>query len=182
MPSSIRATSSAKLICILVLFCAPCFGQAWSGILASGRAVDWSGVGTTIPSGSWTLCNSVAPYSGTSMTINTAIAACGSNTYLLLQTGTFTLSTNILIQKSNVELRLSSGTTVNFTGGGSCVGSGTSGANICLQPSSGNYYDGSTAPSERVESVCMVSRVHPRFEFHHGQQLRIDSHGWSVRA
>ncbi len=96
----------------LILLCLPSYGHAqlWSGILSSSRAFDWNayppGVKGGIPSANWTQCGStIAAYSGTAATINTAISNCGSNQYVQLGTGTFTLSTGIQISKSNVVLR-----------------------------------------------------------------------------
>ncbi len=41
-------------------------GQAWSGIISTSRAIDWSagGISSSIPSGSWTQCGTtIAPRS-----------------------------------------------------------------------------------------------------------------------
>ena len=81
----------------LILLCLPSYGHAqlWSGILSSSRAFDWNayppGVKGGIPSANWTQCGStIAAYSGTAATINTAISNCGSNQYVQLGTGKFT--------------------------------------------------------------------------------------------
>jgi hypothetical protein len=82
--------------------------QKWSGILAPSRATDWSGVGVEggIPSGSWTQCGStITAYTGTGATINNAISSCGTNQYVQLGAGTFTISDGIHINRNNVVLR-----------------------------------------------------------------------------
>ena len=99
-----------SLAFFLILLCLPSYGHAqlWSGILASNRATDWTqaGVQGGIPSATWTQCGStISAYTGTAATINNAIAACGTNQYVQLGAGTFTLSTAIVIQRSNVVLR-----------------------------------------------------------------------------
>jgi hypothetical protein len=72
--------------------------QLWSGVIAPARGTDWSGAGIPggIPSGSWTQCGStISAYSGNANAINTAISSCGTNQYVLLGPGTFTLSSSI---------------------------------------------------------------------------------------
>src|SRR5271157_2892159 len=94
------------LISILLLFSTLSYGQAWSGILASSRAIDWShaGLPATLPDGEttpnpWTpptrtQCGSTVNPSGltngTDVTnINNAIASCTAGHYVLLGAGTF---------------------------------------------------------------------------------------------
>ncbi len=79
-----------------------------TGVLAPTRAYDWTTAGVTggIPSSTWTQCGStIAPYTGTAATINTAISACGVNQFVLLGSGTFNLSSQITVNKNNVALR-----------------------------------------------------------------------------
>jgi hypothetical protein len=93
---------------LLLCFSLYSSAQKWSGIITPPRAVDWSGAGVQggIPSGSWTQCGStIGAYSGSATTINNAISACGSNQYVQLGAGTFTLSSGITWTKSNVVLR-----------------------------------------------------------------------------
>jgi hypothetical protein len=96
---------------VLMIFPAVARAQAqpWSGIIDPARATDWThaGVRGGIRSANWTQCGAtIAAYSGTAATINTALAACGSNQYALLGPGTFNLTTGIIInQKNNVVLR-----------------------------------------------------------------------------
>ena len=61
----------------------PAFAQtapAWSGIIDSSRAIDWSstGVGAAIVNRTTQCGSTIAAYSGTAATINTAIAACNN--------------------------------------------------------------------------------------------------------
>jgi hypothetical protein len=85
------------------------YAQAWSGILAPSRAINWSHAGATITSRT-TQCGSTIAAYGTSSspqsaaTINTAISNC-SNGYVLLGAGTFYLNTSIISTTSNVTLR-----------------------------------------------------------------------------
>ena len=126
--------------------------QPWSGILDPSRAEDWSAgqVGFTIPT-TRTQCGSTVAAYGTSgspssaSTINTAIASCAANHYVLLGVGTFYLNTEINFNgHNNVTLRGSgpTQTTIVFSSvpGGDCGGNG---ANICVAPST-LYYIGST--------------------------------------
>lgn len=86
----------------------PAFAQQWSGILAAERAIDWASAGTTIPTNRTKCGSTIAAYTGTAATINTAIANCasGGGGYVLLGAGTFTLSTGITFGgNSNVTLR-----------------------------------------------------------------------------
>ena len=100
----------------VILFSLPgvLYAQNWSGILDPSRAIDWTEAGVVggIPDANWIQCGStIAAYTGTAAAINTHIAGCPSNTYVLLGPGTFNLSTGILM-KSNVVLR---GSGANFT-------------------------------------------------------------------
>jgi hypothetical protein len=122
-----------KRLALLLLLIAPAaFGQAWSGVLSSSRAIDWtqSGVQGGIPSASWTQCGStIAAYSGSPSTIINALQACAPNTYVLLGPGTFTLSGAIITTgKNNVVLRGSgaNSTLLVFSAASTCQeGNGT---------------------------------------------------------
>ena len=102
------------LLSIFIMACCPLFvkGQAWSGILDPSRAIDWSskGVSGGIPNAT-NICATVAPYTGTAGTINTAISGCSGGTIsnpkvvLLSPAGTFNLSNGINITTKNVVLR-----------------------------------------------------------------------------
>src|ERR1700690_4435727 len=122
---------SGLLISILAL-ASGCFAQ--SGILNSTRYEQWAGgqAGTTVP---------IPAYSGTAATINNALSSCASanpsGSYLLLGSGTFTLSTGILMNGlSNIILRGGgpSSTTLAFTGGVGCF---SGNQDICVKNTSG---------------------------------------------
>ena len=97
------------LISIFLLFTALSYGQAWSGILASSRAINWGNAGlpATLPDGEttpnpWTpptrtqcvtaACGAVSAGTVTVASINAALASAPTGTYVLLPPGTFTLS------------------------------------------------------------------------------------------
>jgi len=91
-----------RLLCLITT--SVIYAQLWSGIITAPRAVDWSTAGATIDVR--TKCGStISAYTGTAGTINSAISACGSNQYVELGAGTFTLSTGIELDKNNVTLR-----------------------------------------------------------------------------
>jgi hypothetical protein len=94
------------LISILLLFSTLTYGQSWSSILASSRAINWTGAGlpATLPDGEttpnpWTpptrtQCGSTVNPSGLTngtdvININNALAACTAGHYVLLGSGTF---------------------------------------------------------------------------------------------
>lgn len=120
-----------QLLCsmIIILLSANAGAQVWSGILNPTRAADWQranvGVPGGIPSANWTQCGStIAPYGSSGSpaspaTINNAIAACGSNTFVLLGAGTFYLNDSPTIGKSGVALRGSGTTSTTLALGGS---------------------------------------------------------------
>jgi hypothetical protein len=68
--------------------------------------VPWASAGVSggIPTRT-TACDTIAAYTGTAATINTAIAGCASGQVVELGAGTFTLSTGITFGASNVTLR-----------------------------------------------------------------------------
>src|SRR5437016_8298097 len=71
--------------------------QLVNGVLSPSRATDWTGAGVVggIPSGSWTQCGTTVPAGSSAGTINSAIAACGTDQYVLLAPGTYNLSAAI---------------------------------------------------------------------------------------
>ena len=98
----------SSLFIILLCFSNVSAAQLWSGVISPARATNWTSAGVVggIPSSSWTACATIAPYNGAATQINSAIAACGSNQYVQLGAGTFTLSSGINFgHKSNVVLR-----------------------------------------------------------------------------
>jgi len=82
----------SKALLSVFLAAAPCFGQAWSGILSSSRAINWgnAGLSATLPDGEtspnpWTpptrtQCGTTVSPSGSASTdlnnINTALISC----------------------------------------------------------------------------------------------------------
>ena len=82
--------------------------QLWSGIIASNRAVDWSAINTGveggIPSGTWTQCGSTIAAGASATTINAALAACGSNQFVLLGAGTFNIG-GLWVKNNRTALR-----------------------------------------------------------------------------
>jgi len=95
-----------RFFLIFFLLSSPCFGQSWSNVLSSSRAINWSGAGlpATLPDGEttpnpWTpptrtQCGATVSPSGltngTDVTnINSALAACSAGHYVLLAPGTF---------------------------------------------------------------------------------------------
>src|SRR5712692_6284617 len=129
------------LISILLLFSVHSYGQAWSGILAPSRAIDWSNAGlpATLPDGEttpnpWTpptrtqcvtaACNTVSGGSVTAATINAAISSAPAGTYVLVPAGTFALGGSIQMTANYVTLRGSGASRTKLTGGGVAIGQG----------------------------------------------------------
>ena len=154
----------ALLISLILLLTIPTLAraQAWSGILNPTRAENWQranvGVAGGIQSSSWVQCGAtIAAYTGTAATINTAIAACAANHFVLLGAGTFNLSTGISLSsvaspRSNVVLRGSGPTKTKliFTAGIGCV----SGAqNVCVNNST-NFFAGGGSSSANILPPC----------------------------
>lgn len=138
-----------KKIFLLIAACLAFAGGAaaqsppWTGIIDPARAIDWSegfaGVPGGIPSATWTQCGSTVAAGTSAATINSLLAACPANTYLLLGAGTFNLSNNILFFGiSHVVLRGSGAnqTFLVFSGQTNCNGQYT---DICLTSSDNNY-------------------------------------------
>jgi hypothetical protein len=50
-----------RFLLIFFLSSVPCFGQAWSGVISSSRAITWTGAGlpATLPDGETTAVNAV---------------------------------------------------------------------------------------------------------------------------
>ena len=80
-------------------------GQLYSGILSPSRAADWrtAGVAGGIPSRT-TICATLSP-GATATQINSAISACPNGQVVMLNAGTYTLSSGIVFAKSGVTLR-----------------------------------------------------------------------------
>src|SRR5258708_6761909 len=104
-----------RLFVISVFLASPCFGQAWSGVIAPSRAADWTKAGLpgdVPPDASWTQSGSTIVACGSSGSavspstcgITAALAACGTNHYVLLGKGDFYLTGSINMP-SNCVLR-----------------------------------------------------------------------------
>ena len=151
----------AGWLAVLLLVATPalCHAQLWSGIIDPARAIDWGrgnqGVPGGIPNRTFN-CATIAPYSGSAATINTAISACSRNAAALaagggvvnLQAGTFNLTSGIdFTGLSNVTLRGAGPdrTRLVFTGNASCNGYNPS---VCFHGSSSFWEGGgvSTVP------------------------------------
>lgn len=94
-----------KKLIIILLFASPAFGQAWSGVLAPNRAIDWSGNGATITNRTLQCGATIAAYTGSAAAINSAISSCPGGSFVQLGAGVFTLSSSIVATTSNVTLR-----------------------------------------------------------------------------
>src|SRR5947207_4997931 len=95
-----------RFLLLFLLLSNLAYGQAWSGVLASSRAIDWSTTGVSIPTRNTQCGTTIAAYTGTASTINTAIANCAAGQVVLLAAGTFNLSSGITFNnRSNVTLR-----------------------------------------------------------------------------
>src|SRR5205807_9206157 len=112
------------LICLMLLSAAPLaiHAQQWSGIIDSGRAVDWSNAG--IPGGipnRTSICATLNPGASADQ-INSAIAACPGGQVVYLSAGTYNLSSGIVFSaKSNVTLR-GAGASLTFLVFTGCTG------------------------------------------------------------
>src|SRR3984957_19354454 len=111
------------LILILLFFSTLSYGQAWSGVLAPSRAIDWSKAGLpasypngdttpngwTPPDASWTQCGStLSPIGGgadDTTQINNALAVCTANHYVFLGPGTFSIQSQLSHVYSYIALR-----------------------------------------------------------------------------
>lgn len=149
-----------KLLPILLLLLAtPLAAQTpWASLLDPSRAIDWTQNPArqfVIPSGSWTQCVTIpcntvtsAGTSATAAQINAAIQGASANTYVLLASGTYNLSSCLAwAGHSFVVLRGggASATRLKFTGSG-C--SGYSGGTMVQMQASVNTFDqaGQNAP------------------------------------
>jgi hypothetical protein len=91
-----------KRLFLLLLVAIPVYGQAWSGIIAPSRAVDWShaGLPATLPDGETPVnqytppnrsqCGSTLPASTAVATIISTMVSCATGTYVLIGPGTVT--------------------------------------------------------------------------------------------
>src|SRR5579872_653185 len=158
---------AGKLLPIFLLFSFPCFGQSWSGILSSSRAINWTTAG--LPSSftdkggrnnettanPWTpptrtqSGSTIAP-SGVAATdlsnINTALTNCTDGHYVLLGAGTFLIQGTIVMYQHSCTLRGSGAqsTILSISGSGAIWMGSASAAGSCKLTSGSNYAVGST--------------------------------------
>jgi hypothetical protein len=90
---------------VFVSLCSWTHLQAQQAVIAPSRSIDWStaGVSGGIPNRT-TICSTLNP-GATAAQINSAISACPSGQVVLLNAGTYTLSSGIVFSKSGVTLR-----------------------------------------------------------------------------
>src|ERR1700733_14265953 len=163
------------LISILFLFSPLSYGQAWSGVLAPSRAIDWSHAGLPTPTlpdleivpNPWTpptrtLCTTLTPSGGDDAPqINAAVSGCAQGIFVLLNTGTFTISSllrlggsytsnhNYVTVRGNGPMN----TKIHFSGGSAGIAVGASqnqtGITLASNPARG-------APSVTLSSTPNV--------------------------
>ena len=139
-----RSPSLLLFFITLLILPTVAHAQAWSGIINSSRATDWTGVGISggVPSGSWTQCGStIAAYSGSASTITRALASCGANHYVQLGAGTFNLTSAIAFPTTgHVVLRgMGANSTFLAAPASGLAGCQLGSALICIQSSDGTY-------------------------------------------
>lgn len=123
------------LLSLLLVCAGPSFGQAWSGVLAPSRAIDWSSTGIPggIPDGGWSNCATTACNTAfsnpTAANINSACASAPSDTVVRIPAGTYTLSASIACDTNHVVLRGAgpTQTTIILNGHNILMGNGTGG-------------------------------------------------------
>lgn len=115
--------------------------QQWSGIVAPGRAVDWSNAGVVggIPARP-TICSTLNPGT-TAAQINAALAACTPGQTVFLNAGTYSIGGIDFTGHSGVTLRGAGAdqTFILFTGNTTCFGAT---ADICIQSGDNNWRGG----------------------------------------
>jgi hypothetical protein len=152
------------LIWTLLLFSTFSYGQSWSGVLATSRAIDWGSAGlpATFPDGEttpnpWTpptrtQCGSTLNPLGQGQNdqpqIASAISSCTAGHYVLLGSGTFTINSKLALDGAiNVSLRGSGGqsTKLDIGSSGSVNLGDASSGGTCTLTSGSNYSQGSTS-------------------------------------
>ncbi len=116
-----------RFLTLSLLLSALAYGQPWSNVLSSSRAIDWSkaGLPAVLPSGEttpnpWTpptrtqcvtaACNTVSSGTVTGATINAALASAPVGTYVLIPPGNFSIT------DTRITLYLQNGVTLRGSG------------------------------------------------------------------
>lgn len=113
--------------------------QQWAGIMAPARATDWSGAGVVggIPART-TICATMSS-GATAAQISTALSSCPAGQTVLLNAGTYNLSSCINFNnQSNVTLRGAGADQTLLVFSGSCGCYGIT-ADVCARSSDLNY-------------------------------------------
>lgn len=140
-----RSQLVLSVFILLLIYPAAVNAQLWNGVISPSRAADWSQVGIPggLPDTNWTQCGStIAAYSGSASTINSALSSCaGQSKYVLLGPGSFNLTSSISFPSAGHVVLRGSGATQTFinapaSGVGGCQ-LGTS--MICIQSSDQTY-------------------------------------------
>ncbi len=166
------------LISILLLFSTLSYGQAWSGVLASSRAIDWSqaGLPAAFPDGEttpnpWTpptrtLCTTINPSgdkTGTTDANNiiSARRSCANGTYALLSSGTFYIGSFVGLYGTSFTLRGSGpqSTMVELVGSGQLNIGAASGSGQGTLTSGSNYAAGSTSITINTSSPPTAGNI-----------------------
>lgn len=133
------------LLILCTFFSGYLHGQAWSGILSPGRAIDWSQAGSAHINDVRTQCvtTQCATVSGgtvTAASINAALASAPANTYVLIPAGTYAMSSGLTFNgRSNISLR-GAGSNSTFLVFASSSNSGScNGHDVCAMSSDLNY-------------------------------------------
>jgi hypothetical protein len=157
-----------RLFVILILLQGAAMAQLWSGVLDPTRAIDWTTAGAgTIPT-TRTQCGSTIAAGATRANINSAIAACGANQYVLLGAGTFNLSGGEIDMKSNVTLRgagpdqtlLVFASCGSGNGLGTCIFTGVDGGEFSGAPGNTANWTAGYAKGTTSITLSSVSNLH----------------------
>lgn len=139
----------SPVVFVTLIFCATSlFGQSWSGVLDSSRAIDWSQAGSAHINDVRTQCvtSQCATVSGGTVTvasINAALASAPANTYVLIPAGTFTMSAGLTFAgRSNITLRGSGSNSTFLVWSGSSGSGDCNGHDICAASTDVNYSGG----------------------------------------
>jgi hypothetical protein len=173
------------LIAVWLVLSTPSYGQAWSSVLSSSRAIDWSkaGLPATLPDGEttpnpWTpptrtqcttsQCNTLSGGTVTTSSINAALSSAPAGTYVLIPAGTFSLSgtinlvSNVTLRGSGAQATKISGVTINTgtaSGQGAWGGASLLSGPITKGATSVTIASGQTVPSAgrmAALSQCMT--------------------------